>query len=63
MNDLPVWQLPVMSETGASANAYIPKMAKYHCLLKTPHFAKDTPRIRAIMRQGSKAEKFSVDRK
>lgn len=33
MNNLPVWQLPVMSETSVSANAYIPATAKYHCFV------------------------------
>lgn len=40
MNDLPVWQLPVMSETGASANAYIPKTAKYHCFIDNASLCK-----------------------
>lgn len=34
MNDLPVWQLPVLSETSSNANAYIPKTAKYHCFVE-----------------------------
>lgn len=33
MNDLPVWQLPAPNETTASANAYIPSSAKYHCFV------------------------------
>ncbi len=33
MNDLPIWQLPVLSETSESANVYIPKTAKYHCFV------------------------------
>lgn len=40
MNDLLVWQLPVMSETGASANAYIPKTAKYHCFIDNASLCK-----------------------
>lgn len=34
INDIPVWQLPAPNETTMSANAYIPKTAKYHCFVR-----------------------------
>lgn len=34
MNDLPVWQLPIMSETTTPETAYIQKTAKYHCFVE-----------------------------
>ncbi len=40
MNDLPVWQLPIMSETSTSANAYIRKTAKYHCFVENTSLCK-----------------------
>ena len=40
MNDLPVWQLPIMSETTTSANAYIQKTAKYHCFIDNASLCK-----------------------
>lgn len=35
-----VWQLPVSSETSKSANAYIPKTAKYHCFVEDTSLCK-----------------------
>lgn len=40
MNNLPVWQLPIMSETITSANAYIQKTAKYHCFVDNTSLCK-----------------------
>lgn len=40
MNDLPVWQLPVGSETAKSENAYIPPTAKYHCFVEDTSLCK-----------------------
>lgn len=40
MNDPPVWQLPIMSGTSTSANAYIQKTAKYHCFIENKSLCK-----------------------
>lgn len=40
MSDLPVWQLPAVNRTESSANAYIPKTAKFHCFVESVSLCK-----------------------